>query len=66
MTVTAWAEVVSSEESDVYVPTAEDMAEFYGVDACRECGAKLFNADSPICAACDIEQWVVEMENFKG
>lgn len=63
-----WIEVASHEESAVYVPTAADMAEFFEAesDVCRECGGPKCGADSPICTPCDIEQWIVEMENFRG
>lgn len=50
-----------------FIPTDADMTEFYDApdsDYCRECGTPIFDADSFTCFACDIEQWIVEMQNF--
>jgi len=60
---------MSDAGTEVFVPTAADMAEFFDTedaDVCRECGGPKCGADSPICTPCDIEQWVIEMQNFNG
>jgi hypothetical protein len=50
----------------MYFPTEADLTMIYGLDLCRECGFELRDNESCICTQCDLEQWIVQVENARS